>query len=116
MNTDVLYLENLSKNSKEINLIPKMNYDKKSFLKNIYSITNWSTLHDFYNRNKFIEKITINRILNYSWEIFIKDYKLELNKIYKIYEIYFNKKNIEIKSILRRIPQKNIHEFITSHL
>ena len=114
MNTDILYLKNT--NDKNLNFIPKMNYDIPSFLKYIYDIDSWSKIYEFYNKNKFINKYTIDRILSYGWITFKKDYKLELSKIYKIYEIYFNnKKNIEIKNILRKIPEKNIHQFIISH-
>ena len=113
MDINSLYLENIKDKKLNLELLPRLNFDSKHFLNKIYNIHNWDDLKDYYNKNKYLDKLTIDRLLICSWEVFYKNYKLYLNKIISIYEIYFNdKKNIEIKSILRRIPEKNIHQFI----
>lgn len=102
-------------------IIPVFSIKEKQILNNIYNIHNWNdTLNYFRNYNKNNLKYGFDRILKFSWIVFLNDYKNNLNTIFEIYKIYTNVKKIrinenELKKIIKDIDinkydVKNIYE------
>ena len=78
-------------------IIPIFNVKEKQFLNNIYKIYNWDdTLYYFKNYKNNDLKLGFERILKFSWIVFINDYKNNLNQILEIYKIYNKIKDINL--------------------
>ena len=95
-------------------IIPIFNVKEKQFLNNIYKIYNWDdTLYYFKNYKNNDLKLGFERILKFSWIVFINDYKNYLNQILEIYKIYIKIKDIkltenELKDKIKNFDKKNI--------
>ena len=94
--------------------IPNLNTSTKQILDQIYDIKNWEDSYNFINKYKNISnKYTLERIIKYSWESFYDSYKINMDYIIQIYELFFEKikKNIKIdkiKEVIFNIKKDNI--------
>jgi hypothetical protein len=78
-------------------IIPVFNVKEKQFLNNIYNIYNWNDALNYfknYKNNDF--SLGFERILMFSWIVFLDDYKNNLNQIFEIYKIYIKLKDIKL--------------------
>lgn len=105
-----------------IDEIVTLDMGSKFLLNYIYNIKNWEDTYNFIKNNyKYNLEITLDRIIDKSWESFNEDYKFYLDKIFLIYKIilqnFFNYKYNEtkLKKIIYSIKPndlENIHKNI----
>jgi len=70
---------------------PIINFNEKEVLNLIYDIKNWKDCNDYFLKFKnIINKKTIERIITYSWASFYETYKINIEYITEIYDIYLN--------------------------
>ncbi len=90
-------------------IIPIFNIKEKDFLNNIYNIYNWNdTLNYFKNYKNNELNFGFDRILMFSWIVFINDYKNNLNQILEIYKIYIKLKDIDFNENKLKERLKNL--------
>jgi len=105
-------------NKKSINYFT-LNYEYDTFLKNIFKIKNLNELMNYItnniNKSKENESI-INRLMEYSWYVFIDDIIINKDKFLKFYEniiIGKSKMDQKIKDKLELIYNQNIKKYET---
>ena len=105
-------------NKKSINFFT-LNYEYDTFLKNIFNIKNLNELMNYItnsiNKSKESESI-INRLMEYSWYVFIDNIIINKDKFLKFYEnIIIGKGKIDqkIKDKLELIYNQNIKKYET---
>lgn len=93
--------------SKENYLIPQLNFSEQLILKIVYEITNWNECLNYCKKyKKTINKNTLKRIIKFSWISFITSYKVNLDKIIDIYQIYVDINNLNYN---RKIISESLH-------
>tara|TARA_Y100000589_G_C26952479_1_gene547081 strand:- start:174 stop:674 length:501 start_codon:yes stop_codon:yes gene_type:complete len=116
-NTNINYIKKCNKPTENYKLnIASIDYNKYFFLENIYKINNWNTLNKYVKSN--IQEININtidRLLKYSWELFHKDYKVNVDYIIDIYRSYcekfFKEKKININKMIYSLGKLKNDEY-----
>ena len=105
-------------NKKSINLF-SLKYEYDTFLKNIFNIKNLNELMNYItnniNKSKESESI-INRLMEYSWYVFIDDIIINKEKFLKFYEniiIGKSKMDQKIKDKLDLVYNQNIKKYET---
>jgi hypothetical protein len=100
-------------NKKSINIFT-LNYEYETFLKDIFNIKNINDLMNYITNNlknkKHTNDITINRLMEYSWYVFIDDIIINKDKFLKFYENILDVKN---KDKLELIYNENIKKYDT---
>jgi hypothetical protein len=100
-------------NKKSINIFT-LNYEYNSFLKDIFYINNLNDLMNYItnNLNKTTDTVTINRLMEYSWYVFIDDIIINKDKYLKFYENVILK-NDKKRDKLELIYNENIKKYNT---
>ena len=97
---------------KENYLLPALNLNEKIILNIVYNINNWDEVLYYINKYKnLLNKRTLNRIIKFSWYSFYDTYKINLNLIINIYEIYYkiiNKNPKNIDNIIYDVKNNNL--------
>ena len=97
---------------KENYLLPALNLNEKIILNIVYNINNWDEVLYYINKYKnLLNKRTLNRIIKFSWYSFYDTYKINLNLIINIYEIYYkiiNKNPKNIDNIIYYLKNNNL--------
>ena len=100
-------------NKKSINIFT-LNYEYETFLKEIFNINNINDLMNYITNNlknkKHTNDITLNRLMEYSWSVFIDDIIINKDKFLKFYENILDVKN---KDKLELIYNENIKKYET---
>ena len=100
-------------NKKSINIFT-LNYEYDSFLKDIFNIKSLNELMNYItnniNRSKDTESI-LNRLMEYSWYVFIDDIIVNKDKFLKFYENIIGGEKIRDK--LELIYNENIKKYST---
>ena len=81
-------------------IIPILHIDDKELINLLYGVNSWEDSLNYikkYKKNIYLTEI--NRIIILSWELFYYEYKLNLDKIIEIYDLYIEINNIKIKNI-----------------
>ena len=90
-------------------IIPIFIIKEKKILNNIYKIYNWNdTLNYFKNYKKNDLKYGFERIIKFSWIVFLNEYRNNLNQILEIYKIYVKINNIKLSDDQLKEKIKNI--------
>ncbi len=102
-------LVNYNRNS----AIPILKIEYSDLLEVLYGITDWeSSLNYVKKYKKTILKTELNRILSYSWRVFYSDFKLNMDNVVELYEIYKEinsiKKNIDSEKIIYSLKKEDI--------
>jgi len=84
--------------------IPRIGFDEEYILKNVYNINNWNDVKTYIEKNYKSNKLTINRILTFSWTVLYDTHRTNIDIIANTYEIYlknfYKKSNSDITKIL----------------
>ena len=94
--------------SKENYLIPQLNFDENLILRIVYDIKNWIECLNYCKKyKKTISKYTLRRIITFSWISFVSLFKVNLDNIVDIYQIYVDVNNLSFS-------RKEISEIVFS--
>jgi hypothetical protein len=104
-------------NKKSINIFT-LNYEYDSFLKEIFNIKNLNELMNYITNNINKTKdnnIILNRLMEYSWYVYIDEIIVNKDKFLKFYEniIIENKGDQKIRNKLELIYNENIKKYDT---
>tara|TARA_Y100000813_G_scaffold150135_1_gene110448 strand:+ start:355 stop:732 length:378 start_codon:yes stop_codon:yes gene_type:complete len=121
-NIYIMPLVNYNRNS----AIPVLKIEYSDMLEVLYGITDWeSSLKYVKKYKKTILKPQLNRILSYSWRVFYSDFKLNMDYVVELYEIYKEinsiKKNIDSEKIIYNLKKEDIkkneiHDYLVQKL
>ena len=93
-------------NKKSINIFT-LNYEYDTFLKDIFNIKNINDLMNYITNNlknkKNTNDSTLNRLMEYSWYVFIDDIIINKDKFLKFYENILDVKNKDKLELRKKI-------------
>lgn len=94
-------------------LFPIIDFSEKEILNMIYNIKNWQDSRNYFVKFQNItNKKTIERIISYSWISFYDSFKINIDIIIEIYDIYLKLigKKIELNLIKDKIYELKKNE------